>query len=172
MSIIKELIHGNHYDLAKGLDALQDRADDLCHEQAERMNIDISAAISNLDEYAAHLPDSVEVAARLTKDQRGDWQEVLRTTAILATRAHLEAEVEADIAKIKAALHEAELTGYQALKLYSTNAHGWVPHTSEIDWTTGTLHLWRFSDGTIDAGMLEVELADVAEIWIDLAPVD
>lgn len=172
MSIIRDLITGNPYDLLKGLDALEDRAYDACREEAERLNIHTSSALFNLDEYADHMPDSAEVVARLTKDQQGDWQHVLRLTAMLATRAHLEAEVDTDIAKIKAALHEAELTGFKALKLYSTNAHGWVPHTSEINWSHGVLHLWKFHDGTIDAGMLEVELADVAEIWIDLTPVD
>jgi hypothetical protein len=172
MSIIKNLIIGNPYDLAKGLEPLEDRAFDACLNEAEQMNLDTLSALSNLDEFDTHLPDPAEVARHLAKNQQGNWEATLRLTATLATRAALEAEVETDIAKIKKALHEAEMSGFRATKLYATNAYGWAPHFTEIDWKTGTLIEWRFRDGEFDAALLEVELADFAEIWIDLTPMD
>lgn len=172
MNIIKNLILGNPYDLSRGLDALADRAFDTCQTEAKQMNLDTRSAIFNLDEYEDHAPDPAEVAEHLSRDQQGDWQALLRLTATLATRAALEVEVEADLAKIKKALHEAELGGFRATKIYSSNIHDWAPHYSEIDWLHGTLIEWRFRDGEFDAALLEVELAGFAEIWIDLTLVD
>lgn len=172
MSIIKNVLISNLYDLTNGLDKLREQAYVECQEESERLNLCSSAAINNLDEYSAFVPDASEVATWLTKDQLGDWQEVLRVTAVLATRFALEAEVDADVALIERAIHEATLNGFNALKLYASNAHGWVPHTAEVDWKTGTLHLWKFHDGVIDAGMLQVELSGPATVWLDLDPVN
>lgn len=172
MSIIRNILTGNPYDLAQGLDTLRERAYRECLAESERMNLHASAAMSNLDEYEAYVPEPSEVATWLTKDHIGDWQEVLRVTAILVTRFALESEVDSDVATIERAIHEGTLNGFNAIKLYATNAHAWNPNFRELDWVTGTLHLWRFSDGTIDAGILEVELADVATIWVDLASVN
>lgn len=172
MSIIKNLIVGNPYDLALGLDALEDRALDACQAEAEAMNLDAAAAICNLDEYEVHVPEHTEVAQRLSKTQQGDWQAVLRLTATIATCSALEVEIDADLSKIRAALNEAELAGFRATKLYSSNAYAWASHYSEHEWLNGTLLEWRFCDGTFDAALLEVNLSGVADVWIDLALID
>lgn len=172
MSIIKNILIGNPFDLAKDLETLREKAYRECLAEAERMNLHVSAASFNLDEYSEFVPEPIEIATWLTEEQMGDWQEVLRVTAVLTTRFALEAEVDADLRIIERAIHEASLSGFDALTLYSTNAHGGLPHACEIDWKTGTLHLYRFRDGTIDAGILQVELSDVSEIWLDLDPID
>ena len=172
MSIIKNLIVGNPYNLAHGLDALEERALDACQTEAEAMNLDATAAIYNLDEYDAHVPEPAEVAQRLSKAQQGDWQAVLRLTATMATCSALEGEVDADFSKIRAAVHEAEVAGFQATRLYASNAYAWASHYSEHEWLNGTLLEWRFRDGTFDVALLEVNLSGFADIWIDLALVD
>lgn len=172
MNIIRDLIYGNPYNLSKGLDRLQERADDLCRERAEQLNLDILPALTNLDEFEAYLPDPAEVVARLMRKQLGDWQSVLRVTATMVTQAALDAEVEADLGIIKRAIHEAELSGYQARKLYGSNVYSWAPHYTESDWSHGTLIEWRFHDGQFDVALLEVNLTGFADIWIDLALVD
>lgn len=172
MSIIRYVLVGTPYSFSNGLGDLEDRALSACQTEAEAMNLDVMSAIFNLDEYEAHVPEAAEVAQCLSKDQQGDWQAVLRLTAIMATCSALEAEVDADLFKIRAALHEAELAGFRATKLYCSNAYAWASHYTEHDWLNGTLIEWRLHDGTFDAALLEVNLSGFADIWIDLVLVD
>ena len=172
MSIIRNVLVGTPYSLSNGLDDLEDRALRACQAEAEAMNLDATAAIYNLDEYDAHVPEPAEVAQGLSKAQQGDWQAVLRLTATMATCSALEAEVDANLSKIRAALHEAEMAGFQATKLYASNAYAWASHYSEHEWFNGTLLEWRFRDGTFDAALLEVNLSGFVDVWIDLALVD
>lgn len=169
MSIITNILAEG--PLPVDLGALRDRAYDRCNEDAESLNIYYSVSLQNLSDYTSYEPDPLEVAELLGKDQQGDWRAVMQMAAFLATRAYLEAEVEADLAEIEAAVQEATLTGYEAKRLYGTCAHGWAPHASETDWEHGTLYEWKHLDGGLDAAMVRVGISGESEVWLDLIEV-
>ncbi|MNR82479.1 hypothetical protein D3C72_132380 [compost metagenome] len=164
MNIIRNLIIEAPHDLSRDLAPLWERAYERCRRDAEGMNLYPADAFENLSRYAEHEAEPAEIASCLCKEQQGDW----RAVVIMATKQHLEAEVEADIAKLERAIHEASLTGYEARRLYSTCACGWTPHSSETELTSGILFEWK----NLDAAMIRVSLSAGAEVWIDLAWVD
>lgn len=168
MNIIRNLILEAPHDLSRGLDPLWEKAYDRSRKEAGGMNIYPADALENLARYAEHEAEPAEVADCLSKDRHGDWQAVITMAALLATKQHLEAQVEADIAKLERAIHEVSLTGYEARRLYSTCTYGWRPHSSETELASGTLFEWK----NLDAAMLRVPLSEDAEVWIDLAWMD
>lgn len=168
MNIFHNFILEASYDLSQGLESLWEKAFDRCCKEAEGMNLYPADALENLSRYAEHEAKATEIASCLSKEQLGDWQAVVTMAAVRATRQHLEAQVEADIATLDRAIHEASIGGYEAKRLYSSCACGWVIHTSETDLANGTLLEWK----KLDAAMLRVPLSEGAEVWIDLAWVD
>lgn len=69
-------------------------------------------------------------------------------SATLTTIGALETEIEADMAKLEAAILEAALVGFESRNAYSSCTAGWCPHDSESDWAKGMLLLWtRLDDG-------------------------
>lgn len=168
MNIVYNLILEAPYELSRGLEPLWEKAYDRCRKEAEGMNLYPADALENLSRYAELEAEPAEVANCLSKEQQADWRAVVIMAAVLATGQHLEAQVEADIAKLEGAIHEATLAGYEAKKLYASCACGWVIHTAETDLANGTLFEWK----KLDAAMLRVSLSEDAEAWIDLAWVD
>jgi hypothetical protein len=158
--------------IERDLQDLRDLAYDEAHEVAANRNIYHADALDNLSRFNEHEPDAETVREHLDPADHGDWRATMVMAATLATVAALEHQVEADLAKIEAAIHEATLAGFEAKKLYATCANGWAAHDSEEDWAYGTLYLWKLFEGEASAAMLRVTLTEGGEAWIDLAWAD
>ncbi|MBU6427710.1 MAG: hypothetical protein KGR26_01745 [Cyanobacteria bacterium REEB65] len=174
MNIIYNLIvdHGGAIEIANDplLDELREKALEACFFETDNLNTYISDALDNVARYAEHVPDPAEVRGMLADEQLGDWQAVLVTTAQLATQARLEQQVDADIDRLKAAIHEAHERCFGVVRLHDLCPHGWAAHESENEWKTGTLYLWRGQDGDVDADMLRVIVSGGYDLWIGLVP--
>ncbi|MNL48349.1 hypothetical protein D3C87_1712010 [compost metagenome] len=107
----------------------------------------------------------------LSKDERGDWRRCMVVAATIATDRYFTAQVEKDLAKLEAALVEAQGEGYEVRAIAAECPHGWAVHSSESDWANGTLYRWMKLDGDTDADMLRV-LLHGSTVWLDLLPVE
>lgn len=153
------------------LEQLRDLAYGRTWELAEAYNIYNHAAYDNLTAFSEHEPDAAEVVEMLSKDELGDWRRCMVVAATIATDRYLTAKVEKDLAKLEAALVEAQEEGYKVQAITAECPHGWAAHTSESDWANGTLHRWVKLEGDTDAAMLRVLLHGAA-VWLDLHPVE
>jgi hypothetical protein len=177
MSIIRDLIIEKAITFEStittaDLDRLRDFAHERTWSQAENQNIYYSHAMANLDFHGAYEPEPADVAEYLDAGDEGDWRKAMTVAATIATQRALYAETEADVAKLVEAIAEAQSHGFEVTGIHADCLHGWAPHQSESDWTTGTLHLWVKLEGGPDARLLRVALAGGAEVWLALSPDD
>ena len=158
----------------RDVQALRDLAYDFCHKEGERRNTYYSWAMGNLDLHGAYEPDADEVRQYLGDEDLADWRKVMTVAATLATVHYLETQAEGDLTLIEKALDEASDNGFVPVKLHALCQHGWAPHESEEDWLDGTivLYTWRNLDGGADAFMLQVNLSEEGQVWIELSRVD
>lgn len=153
------------------LEHLRDLAYGRTWELAEAHNIYNHAAYDNLTAFSEFEPDPAEVAQMLSKDELGDWRRCMVVASTIATDRYFTAQVEKDLAKLEAALVEAQGEGYEVRAIAAECPHGWAAHESESDRANGTLYRWVKLDGDTDAAVLRVLLHGAA-VWLDLHPVE
>lgn len=172
-STIRDIVIYHHLIVNDGLvelDKLRELASEEISYAADNNNIYLSDCLDNLDLYRAWEADPADVRQYLRDEDLGDWRQVTRSAAILATQSALEEAVERDLALLAAALEESSAEGYRAVALSADCPHGWCPHQRECDWSSGTLFEWSRIDGT-DAQCLRVDLSDGdSSLWLDLMP--
>ena len=154
------------------LDRLYETGREYAWTKAESANIYFSHSLDNLRTFDEHEPDAAEVRDHLGEDDLGDWRKVMQTAAMIATDRALTAQLETDIERIRAALHETEAEGYDVRGLANTCTHGWAPHSSEATWNAGELLRWPRLEGGPDAYLLRVRLWGGATVWLDLVPLE
>ena len=151
------------------LDAIRDTALDRCHDSAENRNIYDSWVLENLYQYRRYEPQPSEVACHLSAEALGDWRAVAKMSAVLATRAHLEAEADEDLGVLERAFDECQQNSYDVTAIRGFCPNGWAVHKCETSWQSGTLHEWPRLEGGEDSVSLRVALSGTSEVWLELS---
>lgn len=175
MSIIKEIVLDRAFAFgvpvtAADLEGLYETARDYSWTRAESANIYFSVCYDNLSAFSEFEPDAAEVREFLGEEEQGDWRRVMQVSAIYATDRAFTAQIEEDLRRLGEAIAEAEAEGFEVRAIHASCIHGWMPHSSEATWTSGTLHRWARLEGGPDAHLLRTRLYGGCDVWLDLKP--
>lgn len=177
MNIVADIISENVFRLDNplglpNLDELYYQARLRTWEEAERECIYLHRCLDHLSYFSEYEPDPEELAEHLSPDDLGNWRRVVTVAATMAVERALSVRVEADIAKLDAAIAEAQGEGFEVGTIYTTCVHGAIPHEDETEWGSGILHHWKGLAGGREANLLRVALAGNRELWLDLKRVE